>query len=92
MPDEPEVPLEPDVPDEPAAPEVPDEPLVPDSPDEPLEPEVPDEPLPPLAPSKLIVQDVYVPLPTVLVGAANCNAPVLLLYVITSHSWKFEVS
>ena len=92
MPDEPEVPLEPDVPDEPAAPDVPDEPFAPEVPEEPLEPEVPDEPLPPLAPSKLTVQDVYVPLPTVLVGAANCNAPVLLLYVITSHSWKFEVS
>jgi hypothetical protein len=27
----------------------------------------------------LTVQDVYVPLPTVLVGAANCNAPVPVL-------------
>ena len=85
VPDEPDEPLVPFTPDEPEVPEVP---LIPDVPDEPL---VPEEPSPPLAPSKLTVQEVYVPEPTVLFGAANVNNPVPELYVITSHSWKLVV-
>jgi hypothetical protein len=61
------------VPSTPLVPLIPD---VPSTPDVPLTPLVPEEPSPPLAPSKLIVHELYVPLPTVLVGAANCNAPV----------------
>lgn len=52
----------------------------------PLEPDVPEEPSPPEAPSKFICHEEYVPEPTVLVGAANVNAPVPALYEITSHS------
>jgi hypothetical protein len=73
-------------PDVPALPLDPEEPLVPEDPDVPALPDDPDDPLPPDAPSKLTVQDVYVPDPTVLVGAANVNTPVKLVYVITSHS------
>ena len=94
-PDVPEVPLEPEEPELPDVPVVPEEPDVPVVPDVPLTPEVPDVPLdpsPPLAPSKFIVHDEYVPEPTVLMGAANCNAPVPELYEITSHSWKLFAS
>ena len=51
-------------------------PLVPLVDDVPLVPEVPDEPSPPLAPSRLTTHELYVPPPTVLVGAANIKVPV----------------
>jgi hypothetical protein len=41
-------------------------------------PDVPELPSPPLAPSRLITQELYVPDPTVRVGAANTNNPVIL--------------
>ena len=84
------------VPEEPLVPAVPDEPDVPAVPLElPLVPEVPaepEEPFPPDAPSKLTCQALYVPLPTVLVGAAKDKEPVVELYEITSLSWKLLAS
>ena len=70
----------------PLIPDVPVEPDVPELPDDPLDPEVPELPSPPLAPSKLIVQLLNVPPPTVLVGTPNSKKPVDKLYKITSHS------
>ena len=58
--------------------------MFPLEPELPLIPDDPDDPLPPDAPSKLIVQEVNVPVPTVLVGVANVN--MLDVYDITSHS------
>ena len=66
------VPLDPLIPEEPLEPLIPLEPLVPEL------PEVPEEPSPPLAPSKLTIQEAYVPDPTVRVGVSNNNIPVLL--------------
>jgi hypothetical protein len=89
VPEEPAVPEEPLEPDEPAVPEEPLEPDVPLVPDVPAEPELP---FPPEAPSKFTVQNEYVPEPTVRVGDAKFNSPVLTLYEIISHSWKLFVS
>jgi hypothetical protein len=82
VPLDPLVALVPELADEPLVPEEADDPDVPEEPDVPAvadEPEVPDEPSPPDAPSKLTVQKENVPEPTVLVGARNCNSPVIEL-------------
>ena len=62
---EPDVPLDPDVPDIPLDPEVPDDPEEPDD---------PDVPFPPAAPSRLVVHDEYVPVPSISV-TLSVSAP-----------------
>jgi hypothetical protein len=78
------VPLVPEEPDVPAVPLVPEEPFVPDVPAVPLDPEVPEEPSPPDAPARFTCHALYVPLPTTVDGASNCNTPVDGLYDITT--------